>query len=352
MVIVCLLSVSSLAQMTTWTCPNAYAGQTLRVWNWDTYIAEDTIATFESLCEVTVVYDLFESNDEVVDALRAGTVRYDIIIPSGTAIANLSRDNLLYPLDKSAIPNIANIDESLLYQSFDPENTYSVPYLWGTIAVGYRTDAFPAGIQSWEQVWAHEGAVAWLDDRRSVMGIALAILGHNPNTENVEEIEAAKDYLLAQIGNVTTFAPDTGQYLLEEGLVDVAIEFNGDILALGYDCACLDYAYAIPEEGAALWVDNLAVPAVAENPALAMVFIDYILDPFVGASIANYTAYATPNQAATELGLIDLRYLENPAIYPSLTIARRLFLISEVSAEAGAVYQAAWDELLAAVESE
>lgn len=331
---------------TSWTCPEGFEGQQLSVYNWSTYIAEDTIPNFEELCGVTVEYTTFESDEAALTRIRQGNPGFDIIVPSGDTIAVMAREDLLIPLDRDAIPNFANLSENLVGAPYDPENEFSVPYQWGTVGIGYNTEKLPDGITTWAELWAYDGPVAWLDDRRAMFGVALTILGYSPNTTNVEEIEEARQFLQDNGSNVTVIAADDGQELLVRGDIDITVEYSGDIIDLGYDCECDTYAYVIPEEGANLWTDNLAVPVDAPNPELAMVFIDYILDAQVSADISNFTAYASPNQVAIDEGLIDAELLEDPGIYPSDEVRANLFVIEEPDADVEQAYNDAWDELL------
>lgn len=332
------------AELEPWACPEGFEGQTLSVYNWSTYVAEDTISNFEALCGVTVNYDVFGNNEEVIARLRQGNPGYDIVVPTDYAVTILAAEGLLEELDQANIPNLANVTETLLDQPFDPGNVFSVPYQWGTIGIGYNVNAFPDGITSWSQLWAYEGSVAWLDDQRGVMGVALNLLGLDPNTQEPADIEAARDYLIENGGNVQVFAADDGQAQLLAGNVDATIEYNGDIFQLNVECECEDYAYVVPEEGAQLWMDNLVIPAGAPNKALAEVFIDYILDPQVGADISNYTAYGSPNQAAIDAGLIDEELLSNPGIYPPEEIMMNLYSLIDVP-DAEVDYSLAWDEV-------
>jgi spermidine/putrescine transport system substrate-binding protein len=334
------------AELEPWVCPEGYEGQTLSVWNWSTYIAEDTVPNFEELCGVTVIYDIFDSNETMLARIRQGNPGYDIVVPSGGTVAIMIREELLIPLDKDLIPNLENLDPALMDAVYDPDNVYTVPYQWGTIGIGYNTEAFPDGIETWEDFWNHEGSVAWLDDRRAMFGIALTILGYDPNTTDPNEIAEARDFLIERGSNVVAIAADDGQELLARGDVDATIEYNGDIVAMAAECECDTYAYVIPEDIGNIWTDNLAVPVDAPNPELAMVFIDYILDPQVGADLSNFIAYASPNQASIEAGLIDEVYAEDPAVYPPSETVEALFTILEADAETEQEYNNAWDELL------
>jgi spermidine/putrescine transport system substrate-binding protein len=333
-----------------WICPEGFAGQTLSVYNWSTYVAEDTISNFEALCGVSVVYDVFESNEALLARLRQGNPGYDIIVPTDYMVAIMIAEGLLEPLDHSQIPNIANLIPELTDRNFDPGNTYSIPYQWGTQGFGYNLERTGEPITSWEQFINHVGPVALLEDMRATIGVGLLLLGFDPNSENPDEINAAKDFLIETSGNVIAVAGDDGQAFLERGDADIVVEFSGDIFQVIADCECETYGYAIPEEGGVVWMDNMAIPTGAPNMPLAHAFIDYVLDAQVGADISNYTAYATPNQAALDAGLIDEMLLNNPGIYPSEETLGRLFFVESLeSLDAEDAYLDAWDEILIAL---
>ena len=332
--------------MAAWTCPEGYEGQTLSIFNWSTYIAEDTVPNFEAACGVTVNYDIYESNEAMLARIRQGNPGYDLVVPSGGTVQRMAEEMLLVPIDLEMIPNVANVVEDFLAPAFDPENMYSLPYQWGTLGVGYSVEAFPDGIGSWDDIWAHEGSVAWIDDRDAMFGIALTILGYDPNTTDSAEINEARDYLIEHGGNVVTVAADDGQVLLERGEVDVAVEYSGDISQIQWDCECEDYAYALPGGVGNVWFDNMAIPVDAPNPELAMVFMDYILDAKVGADLTNYIWYASPNQASIDSGYIDEEILNDPTVFPPADQMANLFVIIDKGAEAEQLINDAWDELL------
>jgi spermidine/putrescine transport system substrate-binding protein len=336
------------AEMEPWVCPEGFEGQTLSVYNWSTYVAEDTISNFEAACGVTVIYDVYESNEALLARLSQGNPGYDVIHPTDYMVEQMIGLELLEPLDQSLIPNIVNVDEAFLDAPFDPDNQYSLPYQWGTIGFGYNVTATGEPITSWEQFFAYDGPVAWLEDPRGLIGTALNLLGYDPNSQEAAEIEEAQNYLIERSANVTAIAADDGQVRLESGEVDITIEYSGDIFQLIADCECEDYGYAIPEEGGQIWTDNLAIPAGAPNAALAHAYIDYILDAQVGADISNYTAYGSPNLAAIDGGLIDEELLSNPGIYPTEETLARLFFVAAVP-DAETFYNDAWDIIKLAV---
>lgn len=340
-------------EMEAWVCPEEVKemeNKTLNIFNWSTYIGETTVADFEALCGVTITYDTYESNDFMLSRLRAGNPGYDIVVPSDYSVPTMIVEELLQPLDLSKIPNFANLSEDLRTSPYDPESEYALPYLWGTFGIGYDTAKVETEVASWVDFFEYDGPVAWVDDGRAMLSIALVMVGADPNSTDAAEIESAKEYLLAHLDNVVVIAQDDGQELLARGEVDMVIEYNGDIYQLNLDCECEQYAYVIPREGTGISAGFIGVPTDAQNPELAMIFIDYILDPQVSADIANYTAYPSPNQQSIELGLIDEALLNNEGIYPGEEARANLYFVLE-NADAENLYNDAWDEIKIAAAS-
>lgn len=340
---------------TTWTCPGGFEGQTLTWFNWTTYEAEDTRSNFTKLCGLAdTAEEIMGSNEDLIAKLGLGNPGYDIVTPTGTFIPQMVREDMVIPIDLTKIPNFANVAEFLQYPAYDGSEDvkYSVPYQWGTIGVGYNREAVGKDITSWDDVWNYSGNVAWLEDPRNMLGIALNILGFDPNSTNEDEIAQARDFLVDHGSNVRAIAVDDGQEKLLTGEADIVVEYSGDIFQIIADCEanpdqnCAGkFAFVLPSEGSVRWVDNLAVPKGAPNPDLAMAFIDYILDSQVGADISNYTAYASPNQKSIDDKLISEEILLDPIIYPSDEVAATLFDVVDVGDEAARLYNDAWIEL-------
>ncbi|NJL94699.1 MAG: spermidine/putrescine ABC transporter substrate-binding protein [Anaerolineae bacterium] len=333
---------------TAWTCPAGFEGQTLRILSFTQYIGEEVAPRFEELCGVEVEYDSTDSSEAVLLLLRERTAPYDIIVPSGDILERMINEELLHELNLENIPNLTNVSEQFLDPPYDPGNRYSVPYVWGITGVGYNIEAVGEEITSWEQVFDYAGPVAWQDDVRSMIGIALIMLGYDVNTLDEAELAEARDYLIENSDNVVYVAGDDGQVVLEQYVVDIAIEYNGDIVQLAADCECDEFRFAVPQEGSIIYVDNVAVPADSPNPELAEAFIDYLLDPHIGAENINYIAYGTPNQAALDAGLVDEAMLNDPAIYPDdATLATLRFTVDVLEQETA--YAEAWSEVLLAL---
>ena len=248
-------------------------------------------------------------------------------------------------IDLANIPNIANIGEQYLNQPFDPENKHSVPYVWGTTGIGYDIDSVGYEITEWSQVFECECRVAWLDSPRAMFSIALTILGFDPNTENPDEIGAARDYLIENSSNVVAIAADDGDSLLAQGEVDVVVEYGGDVGQQIVDCDCENLQYVVPVDGGIIDYTSIILLADGPNPALAQVWMDYILEPEIQASITNTILYPTPNVVAIEEGLIEEEFQNSPAVSLSDEVAANTFFIKKVSSEAEQYYTDAWDEV-------
>lgn len=331
----------------SWTCPEGFEGQTLRVFNWSTYVAEDTIPNFEAACGVTVEYNEYGSGEEMYNVIEAESAAYDIVVPSGDTVARMIENELATPLDLSKIPNYENLADAFKNPPYDPENAYSIAYQWGTVGIGYDVNLVPDGFETWADFLAYEGRVAWLDDQRAWLGIGLLLQGEDPNSTDQTAVMAAAQYLLDNNrAEVLEIAPDSGQDLLIRGEVDAVVEYSGDIFQIIDECECEDFAYVIPAEGSNVWTDNMVIPFNAPNPELAHAFIDYILDPQVGADLSNYTAYGTPNAAALEF--IDEELRSDPGIYPSDETLDASFIAIDLG-EDEQFYSEAWNFLNAEI---
>jgi spermidine/putrescine transport system substrate-binding protein len=288
----------------------------LTFYNYDTYTGENTLADFNAATGIEVKMDLFADGDELFTKLKAGNPGYDVIVPTNDKVERMIQANMIIALDHSKIPNIANIDPAFMNPKFDPGRKYSLPYMWGTVGVGFRKSKVEGGtLDSWKWLMEDQkyaGKVALLGDQEHTVGCALKYLGFSYNSTNATELGKAKDLLIAAKSIVKKYADDNGQDLLAQGEVDMTMEYNGDIAQLIKDDE--DISYVIPKEGGNLWEDTIAIATGAPHPENAHAFINHIFDKDAGKHIAETIQYATPNKAAKDL--MDGAYKENPAIFP------------------------------------
>ncbi len=317
----------------------------VNVYNWDTYIGETTLEDFTRETGIQVRYDLYASNDELFAKLREGNPGYDVIFPSNDYVERMIAADMLMPLDHEKIPNRVHIDPLFQDPAFDPGRRFSMPYMWGTMGIGYRkTVAQP---KSWKALFepaeAHCGRISLLNDTSVIQG-ALKYLGYSVNTRDPKQIDEAAELLIRAKRCIKTFAPDTGQDLLLAGEVDLCFEWNGDILQVMEEDP--DLAYVVPEEGSIRWEDTMCIPKGAPHPDNAHTFINYILTPQVHAAIAAFIKYACPNRTA--LQYLPKEDLENPAIYPPREVLERCEVSVYKGEEVESLYERALTRVLAA----
>lgn len=316
----------------------------LNIHNWADYMDETLLTDFEEKYGITINYSTFTSNEDMVNELLAGPVEYDIVVPTDYAIQYLRNESKLGSLDRSNIPNFNNIDPAFINPAYDPGNRYCIPYQWGTTGIGYNIKATGREIHGWSDVFdpAYAGRVSLLDDPRDSLGSILLYLGYSPNTTNQIEINAAAEFLKSHADIIATYAPDTGQDLLAAGEVDIALEYNGDIFQLMAENP--DIRYVIPQEGALIWSDNLCLLAKAPHKENAEKFMNYLLEPEVGAALSNYLHYASPNLAA--LPFLNEEDLSDPGMYPPEEVRARMFFLADLGS-AAQLYTDAWNDVMA-----
>lgn len=321
----------------------------INFYNWDTYIGEDTLSNFEEATGITPKMDLFADNDELFVKLKNGNPGYDVIVPTNDYVERMMKADLLERLDHDLIPNMANIDPAFVDPEFDPGRAYSLPYMWGTIAVGYRISEMEGGQAptSWRTVYeddTYAGRIALLGGAQYAIMHALKYLGYSLNTRSKAEIDEAAELIIANKSNYLVFADDNGQDLLAAGDVAIAQEWNGDILQVMEEDD--DISMTVPKEGGLLWEDCLVIPKGAPHPKNAHAFINYLFDAEEGRDIAEYIAFATPNAAAKALASPE--YRDNTAIFPPREVLERCEFGVYPGDEVLRYYDEAWTRVNAA----
>lgn len=319
----------------------------LNFYNWDTYIGENTLADFNAATGIEVKMDLFADNDELFAKLKGGNPGYDVIVPTNDMLERMIKASMVIPLDHAKIPNMANIDKNFLEAAFDPGRKYSLPYMWGTLGIGYRKSKIEGEVDSWNLILdsdKYSGKISLLGDAQNVIGPALKYLGYSYNSTNAEELKKAEDLLIAQKKHVKVFADDNGQDLLASGEVDICQEWNGDIVQVMAEDE--DLNYIVPKEGSLLWQDTLAIPAGAPHPENAHAFLNYIYDAEAGKHIAETIQFATANTAARNLA--NDEYKSNPAIFPPDDIIIKCEPALYLGEEATKVRDEIWTRIQAA----
>ena len=332
-------------------------GSELYVYNWGEYIDEDVISQFEEETGITVVYDLFETNEEMYPVIEAGAVNYDVVCPSDYMIQKMRENDLLAELNFDNIPNIAQIDPAYMEmsQAFDPENKYSVPYCWGTVGILYNTRLLdelgvPAPTK-WADLWDERlsGEILMQDSVRDAFMVALKKDGYSMNSESKDELEQAKQELIDQKPLVQAYVIDQVRDKMIGGEAAVGVIYSGEMLYIQDEVASLgldyDLEYVIPEEGTNLWLDSWVIPKNAKNKENAEKWIDFMCRPEIAKANFEYITYPTPNKGAFEL--LDEDMQNNKAVFPDIDSLKDSEVYQYLGDDTDAIYNELWKEVKA-----
>ena len=322
--------------------PPAKTPRTLYYFTWSDYVDPDTIVEFERSAGVKVVVDTFSSNEELLAKLQSGADGYDVTVPSDYMVSIMVHQGLLAELDLDKIPNVRMVTDRLQRLPFDPENRHSIPYLWGTVGIGYDSAVIPSPPDSWAVLWdpQYKGRISMLNDQREVLGAALRSMGQSLNTRDPAIIGQAKDKLLAQKALVKTYTSENYDQLLASGEVVLAHGWGGAVARAMVERPSVKFI--VPREGGTIWSDCLVVLKHSKNKELAMRFINFLLDREVAARTTTRVLFASSNREAKPLVKDHVR--ENPAVYTPDSVFARLEWMTDVGREIR-FYDRAWTEL-------
>ncbi|MBR2724825.1 MAG: extracellular solute-binding protein [Ruminococcus sp.] len=290
----------------------------LNVFNWGENISigeddtMDVIAEFERQYNCKVNYNNYESNEEMYTKIQNES--YDVIIPSDYMIGKLIAEDMLRPLNFDNIPNYENIGEAYKNLPYDPDNTYSVPYTWGVVALCYNEDMVEGEVKGFDALWDKEldGEILMFNNSRDALAIALQRLGLDASNPSKENIDKAAELLKEQQPLVQQYVMDQVYDLMEGNQSAIAPYYAGDIYFMMDNNESLNYC--LPEEGTNFFVDAMCVPKNAKNPDLAEAFINFMLEPEVGKANSEYIGYASPNLEVQKI--LDEDIITNELIYP------------------------------------
>ena len=297
-----------------------YGSNVLKLYLPGEYLGENVISDFEKQYGVRVIVENFDSNEMMYTKLMAGD-RYDVIIPSDYMIERLMNEDFLQPLDKSMIPNMENMSDAVLGMSYDPDNTYSIPYFWGSVGLVYNHENVdPAVIESegWEVLrnTDYAGHIYIYDSERDSFMMAFKALGYSMNTEDPNEINDAYEWLL-QMNNTMSPVYVTDEVIdgMMTGYKHIAVVYSGDAAVVLDENE--DMSFYMPSQGTNIWCDAMVIPQNAENPKLAHEFINYMLTYEAAFDNTETVGYTSPNaEVFEEMTSSEDLYADNAAYLP------------------------------------
>lgn len=291
----------------------------VNVYNWGEYIDESVLKDFEAATGIKVNYQMYDSNETMYSKIAGGGANYDVVIPSDYMVARLIEEDLVAPLNFDNIPNFADIDPALKNPAYDPENLYSVPYMWGLMGVIYNTKAVDEeDLGSWDLLWneKYAGDILMIDNSRDAIGIALKRLGCSYNTTDEAQVRQAVDLLVEQWPIVQAYVMDDIFQKLEGANAYVGTYYYGDYLTMYENNP--DLGFYIPEEGTNIYVDAMCILKDAPNKENAEAFINYMCSTQAGLKNCEAIWYSSPLLSVREE--LDPEIADDPYAYPDADI--------------------------------
>ncbi len=306
------------------------AEEKLNIFIYSEYLPPEVISTFETRFDCRVVTDFYEDSESMLAKVQAGgAALYDLVVPTDYIIAAMVKQHLLAPLRLQNIPNLKNLEPRFTGPPYDPHNEFSVAYQWGTLGI-YARKSGPPLPSSWSVMFdakESQGSFVMLDSMRDTIGAASKYRGWSMNSTQPDQLKQVRDLLINAKKRSAGFSNTVGgRGKVLDKSARAAMVFSGEAARGIVDDP--DTYYFIPEEGSEIWVDNLCILAQAPHRDLAEKFINFILEPEIGAKISNRYQFATPNAAAKKF--IEPGLLANPVIYPSAETMKKLEYLKDL----------------------
>ena len=323
------------------------SGGEVNVYHWGESIDESVLEDFEEATGIHVNYQRYDSNETMYSMIAGGGTDYDVVIPSDYMIARMIEEDMLEPLNFDNIPNFADIDPELKNPEYDPENLYSVPYMWGLMGVIYNTTMVDeADLGSWDLLWneKYAGDIVMIDNSRDAIGIALKRLGYSYNTTDPAQITEAVDTLIAQKPILQGYVMDEVFGKMEGANAAIGTYYYGDYLTMLENNP--DLGFYIPEEGTNIYVDAMCILKSAPNKENAEAFINYMCSTEAGLKNCEEIWYSTPLMSVREE--LDPEVSSDPLAYPDETIMAQCESYAGLPQNILDLYDSEWTRLKSA----
>ncbi len=324
-------------------CAPGEKERVVNFFNWSNYIGKETLPRFTSETGIKVNYDVFADEEEMFAKLRSGVRGYDLIVGTDYMIPRFRALNIVDPFPPGALPNLANISAQFRHPSYDPELSFTVPYLWGTTGIGFNKSKVHKTPSSWMDLFdeRYKGRISMLDNSRDCLSFALLVNGHPEDSADPAHLEAAKQLLIRQRPLLKSYSSSTYMDGLVSGELVMAMAWSGDLLQAAKDNPQLDYV--IPKEGSYMWVDSLCLVRGAPHREDALRLVDYLLKGEVAAEVANHVRYASPNEAAKKH--LEKAILKDQRVYPTDLNMKRLKFHAILDPELSQLWNQAWTDV-------
>ena len=322
--------------------PTGIAGTTLTISNWDAYLPDNIIPDFEAATGVTVNLALHTTNEDIMGKIAAQNGGgFDLVFVSGPFVKQLVDQGWAAPIDAAQIPNLANLAPEATQLSYDPGNTHSVPYTWGTTGLCYRKDLVAETPDSWtvfhDPPADLDGKMTMLATDRWLLQPALLSAGQSINTTDQAALDAAVTWTTEAKTHLLGFDDTTFYSKLVSGEASLVQAWDG---WCNYGIAeDPNIVFTVPTEGSDLWTDSMVVLDQSQNKAAAYAFIDFMLRPESGKAVAEFVLYKVPNVPA--MALVDPALIEQ---FPNLGMTSAELFQEEPMTDLGPDGLSAWSD--------
>ncbi len=338
------------------SAPPPSSGKFVRFYNWNDYVAEETIDRFEKECRCRVLEDYFSDHEEMLAKLAAGATGYDVMVPTGNVVETLAAQKMLQPIDKSRLKNFDQVKPEFLNQWFDPGNEYSVPYGYSITLIGYNAEKIAEldlPTDSWALIFEPEhleklqGKITVMDSQRELFAAAFRYLGYSVNDTDEEHMREARDLILRAKPYWAAFNASSYIKELTIGNIWVAHGYSNDMFQAAQDAAAagrpFTIASALPKEGAVLALDNMVIHKSAPHLDLAYQLIDFLIDKHSTAELSNLTGSGSINELSIEYIIPEVR--DNKAVFPDAEIFARLEMLKDFPRKERRLMNRLWTEV-------
>ena len=317
----------------------------LNVFNWGDYIDDTVIEAFEIESGIQVNYETFDTNEAMYTKVKQGGTNYDVCFPSDYMIEKMISEDMLYEIDHSKLTNLHQLMPSFKNLAFDPNNTYSIPYLWGTVGILYNSKTVTESVDSWSVLWNdnYKSEILMIDSQRDTFMVAQKLLGYSMNNDTAEVMEAAKEKLIEQKPLVLAYVGDNVKDMMINEEASLAVVWSGEAMLMQESNENLEFV--VPKEGTNMWFDNMIIPKSSEHKSEAEQFINFMLKPEIALKNAEYIGYSTTNIGAYDL--LEESVRNNEVAYPKQKVLDQCEVYIDLGAEYIQRLDRAWTELKA-----